>query len=147
MKDIVIFDLDGTLANHEHRLHLIDKAPKDWDEFIEESKNDKLNLPVVGFFYSVGDSNWPNFEVAIVTARPERHRDITVEWLQRNRLYPHALLMRDNNDFRPDWEVKEDILLNNIGRQRVLFAVEDRKCCVDMYRRNGVFCFDVRGGE
>ena len=31
--DLVIFDLDGTLANADHRQYLIERTPKDWDAY------------------------------------------------------------------------------------------------------------------
>ena len=30
----IIVDIDGTLANVEHRVHHLLKSPKDWDSFI-----------------------------------------------------------------------------------------------------------------
>lgn len=31
----IVFDLDGTLADCEHRIHHITKEPKDWRAFFE----------------------------------------------------------------------------------------------------------------
>ena len=44
MKDIVIFDLDGTLSDGRHRLHLLPKKdmhlPRSWDEFNKAAIDD-----------------------------------------------------------------------------------------------------------
>ena len=37
----VVFDLDSTLADGEHRLHHIKKEPKDWDAFFAKCRGDK----------------------------------------------------------------------------------------------------------
>ena len=36
----VIFDLDGTLADIDHRLHFIQNGNKQWDEFYAACPND-----------------------------------------------------------------------------------------------------------
>lgn len=35
MKSVYVFDIDGTLADLTHRLHHIQKQPKDWDAFFD----------------------------------------------------------------------------------------------------------------
>lgn len=36
-----IFDIDGTLANGDHRLHHIKKEPKDWRSYFAEAAGDE----------------------------------------------------------------------------------------------------------
>ena len=45
-KKAVIFDIDGTSANGEHREHYLQHSPKDWKGFFSEMKKDKLNESV-----------------------------------------------------------------------------------------------------
>lgn len=44
---LVAFDLDGTLANIDHRLHHVKNKPKCWVKFNEGIKDDLPNLLVV----------------------------------------------------------------------------------------------------
>ena len=55
MRPLYIFDLDGTLCNIEHRLHLLDnKTDKDrWDKFYKACVNDKPNMPVLQILQAV----------------------------------------------------------------------------------------------
>ena len=61
-KDLVIFDLDGTLANADHRQYLIDRTPKDWDAYFALSVADAPNWPVIRTFWAL--------EAAAILSRP-----------------------------------------------------------------------------
>ena len=37
MKQAIIFDIDGTLADHKNRLKYIEQKPKKWDLFFRET--------------------------------------------------------------------------------------------------------------
>jgi hydroxymethylpyrimidine pyrophosphatase-like HAD family hydrolase len=34
IKPMVVFDIDGTLADNEHRVHYLHNHPKNWDAFL-----------------------------------------------------------------------------------------------------------------
>jgi hypothetical protein len=58
------------------------------------------------------------------------HVPPTVDW---------SLIFRPANDFRPDNEIKHDLFYNQIEPiYDVLFAVDDRKCNVEMWRSLGI---------
>lgn len=62
MKQIVIFDIDGTLANAEHRVHHLQKEPKDWDAFFAGCTQDTPIEPVmelVRLFFVTGFLHGP----------------------------------------------------------------------------------------
>ena len=46
MKKIVICDIDGTIANNDHRQHYLE-GKKDWDGFFSEIINDSPIMPVI----------------------------------------------------------------------------------------------------
>jgi len=78
-------------------------------------------------------------------------RHDTLRWLSENVHYEindDFLFMRDDEDYRPDFEVKEDILqhLHDTGHEPVL-AFDDRQQVVDMWRRNGIRCAQVAEGN
>ena len=43
---VCIFDIDGTLANCDHRLHYVKNKPKNWDAFYSECMDDHVIWPV-----------------------------------------------------------------------------------------------------
>lgn len=136
----VIFDLDGTLADTRHRLHFIEKTPKDWQGFFNACKDDIPCASVVSLFHML-QGQLPIF---ICSGRPASHRAVTIEWLTAHRVYPASMYMRPEKDFRPDTIVKKEMLgtIRGIGYEPE-FAVEDRPEVVDMWRENNVPCFVV----
>jgi hypothetical protein len=139
-----IFDIDGTLANNEHRQHFLMPLPgstkKDWDGFFANMEGDTPNEAVVFLLNATRASGY--YDAILVTARNESYRERTEAWLAKHNIFYDKLLMRGDDDHRHDWEVKQTIL-NEVIRPEynVLFAVDDRKQVVDMWRSEGVFCF------
>jgi len=76
--------------------------------------------------------------VIIVTSRMEKWRGLTSMWLAKNDIGHHALYMRGDSDYRPDYEVKRDIL-NNINKYwRVVHAVDDNPSVITLWGANGI---------
>lgn len=143
---IIIFDIDGTLADCTHRLHFIEGENKDWEAFFEAAKDDRPIFEIVKMcrllWYGVKDT------LCIVTGRPERTREATKKWLEDNQIRYDKLLMRKDGDHREDSEVKLEILEKikfEIGDPVLVF--EDRTQCIEMYRKNGVRCLQVVDGN
>lgn len=146
MKEVVVFDVDGTLANCEHRLHHLTSAPKRWSEFFAEQKNDPVNEPVAKLFRALRAAG---MEIIVLTARPAQFYAETEEWLNRHDLGGYSrLILRNPGDRRNDQYVKKDVLdqLRSEGIQ-VAFAVEDRARVCAMWRDNGVTCLQVAEGN
>lgn len=163
----VIFDIDGTLADITHRVLHIQKFPKDWDAFYEAMDNDKPIDSVCHLctiYASI--SKMPRFnpvQLFFVTGRPEKYRKMTIKWLKEtipelceedivnDEQFAQSnceLIMRKDGDHRQDYVVKKEVLekIQSRGYQ-ILFAVEDRKQCVDMYRKQGITCLQCAEGN
>jgi phosphoglycolate phosphatase-like HAD superfamily hydrolase len=143
---IVIFDIDGTLADCEHRRHFVTGEEKDWDSFFSNCIEDEPVRPIVAVFDALQALG---HTVIVVTGRDEeRSGELTREWLRLNNIDPEAIFFRKAGDFRPDYEVKEEVLAQirkEYGDPQLVF--EDRKCVVDMWRRNGIICCQVAEGD
>ena len=141
----VIFDIDGTLANINHRLRHVMNDKKDWEAFHGRISDDIPNGPVVTLLRVMKTTG---YRIILTTARFEKYRKETEKWLERNTIFYHDLFMRPNGDFRPDHEVKEDMLRDlQIGRDNILFVVNDRSSVVEMWRRNGLTVLQCAKGE
>jgi phosphoglycolate phosphatase-like HAD superfamily hydrolase len=139
MKKYVIFDLDGTLININSITHLADA--KEWEQFADESLSCPPFPEMVEYARHI--QQLKNIGLIIVTAKPERLRARTFNWLSVNGIIPDALLMRPHKDFRTSVELKPALLTEHLGddwKQQVLFTVEDRDKVVDAWRAIGITC-------
>ena len=90
----------------------------------------------------------PDNLAIIMTARSEEERDITEQWLDKNKFARHVLIMRKLGDHRPDWEAKHD-LLDEIEATYgpVFMAFEDRPGVIqNVYHKRKLFVLDVGNG-
>ena len=145
MKRAVIFDLDGTVMNPEHRLNHIKEKPKRWDLFHEGIINDVPHQDVVEILMMYWESG---YDIILATGRPEEFREATILSLGKHYIPFTSLYMRKDNDFRHDDIVKEEMIeqmRNDNFEPYVVF--EDRNRVVDMWRRNGIRCFHVAPGD
>ena len=142
----IIVDLDGTLADCEHRKKFIEGSKKDWKSFLKDENiiQDKLNLwcaSIISHFKS-------SHKIILVTGRNEFTRYITEEWLASHDQYYDLLLMRKDQDYRQDVVIKEEIYNLHIQPNfSVTFCVDNRKQVVDMWRRMGLICLQCDEGE
>lgn len=153
MKNIIVCDLDGTLANCEHRVHHVRNKPKNWDAFYAGVREDEVNDVVLNVLDKFISYEGSLYDIIFCTGRPERCRADT-EWWFREVLhmstdpkYGFQMFMRKDGDHRADYIVKQEILDNHIPKDRVLFVLDDRQQVVDMWRRNGLICFQVAEGK
>lgn len=141
MSKAIIFDVDGTLANVDPYIHYIrniHNSPnfkKDFDKFHSESINAEPNEEVVEM---LNKAFFDQHHVLVVTSRNESWRGVTSYWLAKNDIGHHALYMRKDNDFRPDYEVKKDILLNIKKHWNVIHAVDDNPSVLRLWHEYGI---------
>lgn len=142
---VVIFDLDGTLSNAEHRLHFIKTEPKYWMDFYEASKNDTPIPSAVTIARSLARAG---YDIHILSGRNEVVREDTIQWLVRNGIPCHRLLMRGKEDRRSDVDLKGG-WIEEYGYTpgNVLCVFEDRARLVEFYRDMGFICHQVADGN
>ena len=145
---LVVFDIDGTLANIEHRLDYVRSKPKNWKAFDAGIPNDKVNFPVAEMFWALDATD--QHTIVLASGRNERSRQATEDWLRKNSLNAYdKLYMRKADDFRRDDIVKQEILdqiIADYGRKPDM-VFDDRPRVVRMWRDNGIFVFNVYQGE
>ena len=145
---LIVFDIDGTLANIEHRLDYVRSKPKNWKAFDAGIPNDRVNEPVREVFRKFTFALY--HQVVLASGRNERSRQATEDWLYKNNLSGYQkLYMRKADDFRSDDTVKQEMLYEIIadyGRKPDI-VFDDRPRVVRMWRNNGIFVFNVYQGE
>lgn len=146
LRKAYVFDVDGTIANCDHRVHHI-RGPgkKDWDSFYAGQLQDPPIPHMVHLAVQLSEVT----PVLIVTGRPMDYRRVTTEWL-RTHLGDcwDGLYMRDHGDFRDDSIVKVE-LMNRVRADgyEVVVAFEDRTRVVEAYRAAGIPCAQVAPGD
>lgn len=135
----VIFDLDGTLADIDHRLHFVKDGNKDWDGFYKACVDDKPKAAIIELALMCDDAG---HEIIISSGRSENVRAETESWLAKHGVVYKALLMRPNGSFVPDQIIKKLWLDQGaLGpKEDILFVVEDRDSMVKMWREQGLVC-------
>ena len=112
----VVIDIDGVVADVRHRLHFLDRKPKNWQGFFAAAKNDGVLQVGADFARTASASHL----VVYLTGRPERLRTTTMAWLAGHGLPEGTLLMRRDGDHRPAVMVK----LSHLRRLRHDVAVD-----------------------
>ena len=142
----VLFDIDGTLADINHRRPFLDGSNPDWRSFNDNMGDDTPNVAVVELYKTLWASN--AYDLILVTGRNERFREVTEQWLTWNDIPFSRLIMRLDDDNRVDFKVKQDILDNLLAEGKTIaFSVDDRQQVVNMWRKNGITCLQCDEGN
>lgn len=167
---MIIFNLDGTIADYEHRKHFIDpKKNKDCFEFLNVETNerfygfgyknnvfqkwkrdsksfwescdkDDLIIPVAKF-YQMLCINY--FDIEIWSTRCESVRKKTEEWLEKHKIYYSELKMCPINNFIPNYLLKETWLDEALHKgKKIEFVFESKTDDIKMWRKRGIFVFN-----
>ena len=83
MIELLILDIDGTLADISHREHLIERDNPDWDEFNNPDLV-ALDDPIPEALEALLDLLSEVSEVVLLTGRPESLRSTTIDWLEEH---------------------------------------------------------------
>ena len=154
---IIICDLDGTIADLDHRLPMIKEGNKEWDKFHDSCD---IDTPILGvravLFALLHNKN----QVIYVTGRPESSRTKTRAWLDLHKFPTGSLHMRPNGNYNHDYILKKEILYQDIlmsstptewgkgiTKEDILCVLEDRDSVVKMWREEGLTCLQVKEGN
>jgi phosphoglycolate phosphatase-like HAD superfamily hydrolase len=121
VRPLAVFDLDGVLADVEHRVHHLDRWPPDWAAFFAAAPGDPVHPEGVAMVHEAAAS----CEIAYLTGRPERCRDDTLRWLGEQGLPSGRLVMRRDRDHRPARRAKPELLQRLAEGREVAVVVDD----------------------
>lgn len=138
---IVISDIDGVLADCEHRLHYLKE--KDYDKFYSEEEMLK-DWPIKTGTFLLSALYRSPYDTAVVflTGRPYRTEKWTRTWLREKAHFENAefatILMRKDHDYRPSDIVKAEAISKyldeNPYRGEILFIDDDLKNVIAVER-------------
>jgi len=153
-KQAIIWDIDGTLSNPEHRSIYVncEKKDRDFDKFRELAYLDTPKIVEIGI---CNGNHLNGFKVIFCTGRLESDREMTIKWLKdhgvaaAHAVVPLDLRMRpDERQFEKDYVVKSDILDEILNEGYTVHMVyDDRDQVVKMFRKRGLICHQVQNGN
>ncbi len=120
-RPIAAVDLDGVVADARHRLHHIERRPKDWTAFFAEAAHDEPLEEGLAIVAKLAEHH----DIVFLTGRPAHLERLTREWLARHGLEGHDLVMRPDTDRRPAAQVKPGLLRQYAGDREVAIVVDD----------------------
>lgn len=135
-RDVVLFDLDGTLIN----INSIQQLLGEWEEFHPATFDCPANEPMIEFAKLCQKMG---LALLIVSGKPVTYLQHVTDWLAKRGIIPDVILMRPAISVLGDAELKPALAEAYLGegwQDRVLFAIEDRDKMVDAWRANGVMC-------
>ncbi len=143
----IIVDIDGTLANIDHRRHYVESSPKKWNKFFRLIPEDIPNQWCIDIIKCL--KSWENIKTILCTGRMYKHGYETEEWLKKYDINYEMIFYRKDGDFRSDDIVKQEIYEQKIKHlfSPILFVIDDRKQVVDMWRKQGLTCLQCAEGN
>ena len=145
MKNIVVVDIDGTIAKvGDRRKYITDQNPRDYDAYYEHVGEDEPIKEIIAIVQALSYKN----HIVFCTGRAARCRTQTIEWLDKYFIRGYNLLMRKDGDHRHDVDVKPQLLQRaSIYPNQVLCILEDRSSMVRKWRELGYRCLQVADDE
>ena len=129
-KNIVICDIDGTVANNDHRQHLL-QGFKTWDKFFAHLSEDLPISEVIEFVINLHDEGK---DVVFVTGRPARYEKATRKWLEKYFDFEIKLIMRQDQDKRNKIDVKKEIFLENFKPKDIFLVIDNDRDLIKMWQ-------------
>ena len=117
-----VIDIDGVLADVRHRVHFVERSPKDWNSFFAAATNDP---PLAEGLTTVEQLRVDGHAIVYVSGRPERCRFDTQRWLRDHGLPDAPLHLRGDSDRRPARITKVQIIRDLAASDEVAIVVDD----------------------
>jgi phosphoglycolate phosphatase-like HAD superfamily hydrolase len=147
-----LVDIDGTLANTDHRMHLLPQGdnsddPAAWQKFHSQLHLDKPYLRVFDFVKR--QAREAKLAPVIITGRPMDFSELSNRWLVNNNLLPHFSIYRRPDNSKVDTEYKADALrrLRHEGYWPVV-AIDDQPDILNVWRQHNIkTCYLANKGQ
>lgn len=138
----VIIDIDHTISDAFWRDGMIG-GDGGWDAYHAASCNDKplLHMP------RLVECLARRYVLVGATARPEKWRQLTQEWLLEHQILLHELLMRPDDAFRPAPQIKVELIRARFKspKDEIAFIIDDREDVISAFLAEGVPGFMAYG--
>lgn len=143
--DAVIFDIDGTIADVEHRRPYLLSEKPDWKAFNAAIGDDAIHANILRLLRTMRAAG---NAIVLCSGRDGGFRRLTELWLTFNQIHYDGLYMRAAGDHRKDHVVKTELLDQIIADGfRPWLVVDDRSSVVAAWRARGLTCLQCAEGD
>ena len=118
---MVVFDIDGVVADVRHRLHFIEGRRRDWVRFHQSAIDDPALVEGMALVADLGARH----DIAWLSGRPEWLRQVTRDWLAKHGLPSGEIYLRADGDHRPARLFKLSVLRRLNARSIAAFVDDD----------------------
>lgn len=142
-----IFDIDGTLANNAHRIHHLRLRSPNYRAYYAAARGDAPVPHIVELARHLSK----HAPVIFATTRSDLGRPETEGWLCEHlgvSVDARSLFMRRHGDEQDDGTIKIQLLAKIMAAGwEPIMAFDDRDVAVAAWRRAGIPCAQVVGGN
>lgn len=139
----ILVDIDHVISDAQNRDGMI--GVNSWDEYHQASEHDAPFDHMVALIFALAGSG---YNIIGITARPEKWRKLTMEWLVKHNVAMHELLMRPEDNYRPAPQIKVELAIARYGdalTSEVAFILDDREDVIEAFQGLGVSGLVVHG--
>ncbi len=128
---IIVIDIDGTVANNDHRAHHVDTDKPNWEEFLKPHLVAKDTL-VPGAKKALEHFEALRYKIVFLTGRNEGLRPTTAQWIQDHlgiEVNDDTLIMRNAGNMLRASEYKREqaqALKSENPMEQFLFIDDDK---------------------
>jgi predicted secreted acid phosphatase len=131
----IILDIDGTLADNRTIIHHLTDGNLDYESYHAASVNIPAHEDVLRI---AKQAQMEGLAVIVVTARADRFRNLTYNWLSEHGVPFNELHMRPSTDSREDELIKKDILADLRKRYTIVHAVDDNPMNIALFKKEKI---------
>ena len=136
-----IWDLDGTLSDSVWREKFLTRPEKEWTSYHEKLTHDMPYDDMVSLYHEISGRK------AIITGRPGKYLELTLQWLAAAGLKADLVCFRPEDNFLSEHKLKLELAwIAGLAPDVVRFVFDDRDVCVKAWRDAGFRCLQVREG-
>ena len=139
MANIILCDIDGTVADNSHRQHFLE-GKKDWDGFFDALD---LDEPIYEIINKMNDEHNQGREIIFLTGRPERYRDSTENWLKQYFNFPLRVVMRPNDNKKNKLLTKKEMFEQNFNIDEIFYVIDNDEDLLNMWKKMGMRVYSV----
>jgi hypothetical protein len=135
---VVIFDIDGTLMNEEHRAEYRDK--KDWNTYFSLCKYDTPFQHIIDLTHEYKKKG---YEVWVMSGRYITAEQDTLDSFAKYGIVFDHLKLRGEGNFIPDYVIKPAWARKYIGLERIEAVYDDSPRVIEAFRKKGLNVINV----